>query len=212
MLRQLQKITATVAVVLLFTACSSLRASSIAPGTSIGPPAGGAVPGGVLVASITNANYTLTDVGLNVVGSGKYSVDVYSPDIGTGFTTFVVKLAVTMGDVGRISLSNFAGFTTDVFFAGPGVNASSVTRTANGSVVGFVFDPNVLTAGSTTGNLIIRTNSTNWASGSMSIIDGGSQDVISFSPVPLPAAAWAGMALMGLIGGHKLRLSRRLQA
>jgi hypothetical protein len=30
--------------------------------------------------------------------------------------------------------------------------------------------------------------------------------------VPLPAAAWAGMALMGVIGGHKLRLSRKAQA
>jgi len=31
-------------------------------------------------------------------------------------------------------------------------------------------------------------------------------------PVPLPMAAWAGMTLMGLITGHKLRQSRRLQA
>ena len=30
--------------------------------------------------------------------------------------------------------------------------------------------------------------------------------------VPLPAAAWAGMALMGVISGRKLRLSRRPQA
>jgi hypothetical protein len=34
---------------------------------------------------------------------------------------------------------------------------------------------------------------------------------VAAAPVPLPMAAWAGMALMGLVGANKFRLSRRVQ-
>jgi hypothetical protein len=34
---------------------------------------------------------------------------------------------------------------------------------------------------------------------------------VAAAAVPLPAAAWAGMALMGFVGANKFRLSRRVQ-
>ena len=210
MLRHIRGITAITAVVLLLTVCSSLRATVVAPGGSIGPPAViGSLPPGAATATISGG-YSMVDAFFNVTGTGTYSVKVWSPDTGTGFTTFVMNVAVATGEVGRLTMTNFAGFTTDVFAFGAGTNATTVDRSPTGGTVGFNF-ASALQPGASTVQFVIRTNSPTYATGSLQIIDGGVANEISFAPVPLPAAAWAGLALMGFVTAKKLHHSRRFQ-
>jgi hypothetical protein len=133
---------------------------------------------------------------------------------GAGDLTFVYQVTDITGDVARLSGSDYTGWLTDVgvspghapFVAGA-VSPATISRTADGSVVGFNFSPTLV--GATSLQLLIRTNATTFGSGSIGVIDGGGLTLVGFAPAPEPA--YAGLLLGGLFG-LGLLVARRFQA
>jgi len=169
-------------------------------------PSAGVLPGGAATATISG-NYTLKDVNNVTKGTGTYNASVWSPD-GSGGTSISVDFHVLTGLIATISLTNFDSYTTDVFSIGGGVNANDVSRSSDGETVTFSFRPDV-SAGQTSATFLIKTNAPNYAGGSIQFIDGGVGSAVGFSPVPLPATANMGLALLGGVGG--LGALRRLK-
>jgi hypothetical protein len=145
------------------------------------------------------------------VGTGDYTVQVYSPDAANGnLTTFVWGIKVTSGNVDRVTLTNFKGYSTDVYQDGSGINAIGVDVSPAGTL-GFDFP--LLFTGDVTSKFIVRTNAQSWTTGKIFFIDGGVASSASFAPaVPLPPAVWAGLSLMGLMGIKGYRRQRLIKA
>jgi hypothetical protein len=156
-------------------------------------------------------SYTLVDNLSVVQGTGTYDAWVYAPDSLTGFTTIVWDLQVATGDVGRVTLTNFGNYITDVYQdGGAGSNAVTVHRSSDGVGLQFDFGPGGITGN--TVKFIIKTNSPVYTAGSLAILDNGTDTVVGFSPVPLPPAVWAGLSLMGLMGIKGYRRQRLIKA
>jgi hypothetical protein len=218
MLRRLGRFAAlAVIAVLALSLTAQVRADSLGIGGMIGSPGLGAgLPTGGLAGALATipGAYTLIDSSSAIVGTGTYNAYVWSPDPDTGFTTIAFNFAHGTGDaLETVSLSSFGTYTTDVVAVGPGVNATTVTRSSNGNVLTFHFDGGVSTSSDT---FVIRTNSTIFSGGSIQFIDGGVSTDLSFSPVPLPATANMGLVLLGGIGGlgalRRLRNANRVEA
>jgi len=189
----------------------SASAASIAPGGSLGPPPLDPSPPLGVLASTTGGGYTLKDAGNNIVGTGTYTASVYSPDTATGKTTITFSLAVLTGEIEHVTLTNFAGFTTDVTEFGPGQNATGVQRSGgSGGIVSFDFISSLATPGGDlepgefSNTFVIRTNAPTFTGGFINFIDGGTGGAFSFSPasVPLPATASMGLALIVVLERH----------
>ena len=195
------KRTAPICAVALLLIGSTARATVIAPNSSFtGPAATALTPGGAVPAT-TGGAYTIGSD-----GAGTYSVRVYSPDADNGGrTTIWFTVNVTAGDLNRITLTNFTGFTTDVFKVA-GRDTTFVDRNV-GNTVGLNFNgPGVDGLGPTAGNntvtYLIRTNAPSYTGGTINLIDGGVTAQASFGPaVPLPAPVWMGLTLLGGAGG-----------
>jgi len=223
MLAWLKRLAAPVAAVAVFGlfAPTQSRADVVGVGGAIGSPS--VIPAGMLPSGFPSVptqelsgNYSQTNALSVVTGTGSYDIQVYSPDTNNGnLTTIVFTVGVTTGDVNRITLSNFGAYSTDVYVAsGAGTNALFVDRLSDGgTTLGFQFNqfPTVdgLNAGDTSATFVIRTNAPSYVPGSLSLIDGGTGNVISFAPVPVPAAVWGGVSLLGLLGGGRLWKRRR---
>jgi hypothetical protein len=188
-------------------------------------------PGGsVAAAAVPNPAPTiLADTGLEAFSFGSplstgtvreiVVADAGNP-FGAGKLSFVYQVRLTTGDVGRISGSSYAGFLTDVgvnvpiapFFTSGTAMPSTIDRSAAGDVVGFNFIPPVIPDGGssdTSFELIIRTDATTFAAGSIGVIDGGAQTLVGFAPsaVPEPASiVLLGLGAAGMCGyGWKRR-------
>jgi hypothetical protein len=75
----------------------------------------------------------------------------------------------------------------------------------------------LLAPGTTTAIFVIKTNATSYGFGThISIQDGGSQNLLGFAPVPLPATASMGFVLLGSLGGfgalRRLKNGNRVEA
>jgi len=127
--------------------------------------------------------------------------------------------------VNRITTVNFRGFTTNVGFVttdidglvGAGTGATAVNfvvgtqaptgadRSATpGSTIGFNFSGGTdnLTLGETSRTFVIRTNASNYGTGSTFFINGGVASVSSFQPIPEPgtyALMGAGLLALGMV-------------
>jgi hypothetical protein len=209
------------AVVLLSMAAS---AATLAPGSSVSP-----VPdlcGGTACLTFTvlqdtgKINFSLLDVFGNVKDTGDVVEHV---DQGSdGFLYFIYGFEVTSGNVGRISVTDYTGFSTDVgtlkaycltpeYCPNTGNTAPvSAGRSADGSSVYFDFGPLGVTAGNMAYDLVIRTNAQNWQPGSIALQDGGNGTVVGFSPaVPEPASmALFGSGLLGIAGVLRRKRAR----
>lgn len=122
--------------------------------------------------------------------------------------------------VGRLTMTNFAGFTTDVGyrmdnFDGAGLfldgtqSALSADRSSTGGTIGFGFGPGSgqINPGETSASLVIRTNAVNYTAGSVTTQNGAVFTTASFAPtggaVPEPGTYL--MMGLGLIGLAALR-------
>lgn len=173
---------------------------------------------GTVVASISGASYTELNAQNQIVGTGTYSAWVLSGDSQNSFhgLDFIIQVNRTSGDIGRVTTSPFDSFLVDAGVAttlngvaSPGsvIPINQDRNTSN--VIGFNFDPSILSGG--TEYLVIQTNAGGWQPGSISIIDSGTANVVGFAPIagPAPASLWGGAGLLGLMGIFAMR--RRMQ-
>lgn len=137
---------------------------------------------------------------------------------GQGTLDFYVQVSVgALSDpINRVTLYDFSGFTTDVghrldaygpFAIAGTIDPNEANRNASGSVVGFDFDLGDagLNQGTTSYTLVVRTNATAYDWGNVAVINGVSDNVRGFQPVPEPAT-------MAVIGIGVLALLRRKRA
>jgi hypothetical protein len=115
-------------------------------------------------------------------------------DTGTGDLDFLYYLeddSTSADTLGRLTASNFSGVTTDVgysSFYGGAVAPTLITRgSGTGDTIGFNFTPGGLPQDDLSYLLVIKTNATNFTTGNVSIIDGGTANVSSYEPTPEPA-------------------------
>ena len=186
-----------------------------APGGPIAVPVvGGALSTGVLQFSISGTYSLATGQ------TGTYTANVYRDSggpFGPGTETFAYQFTASAASgvlpIERVTMSNFAGFSTDVVIdpatniqgAGPVASklADSATRDATGSVVGFNFNPaNAVLGGQRSLTMVIRTNATAFIPGLFAFIDGSTDTEPGLAPanggpVPAPTSAATGL-LVGL--------------
>jgi hypothetical protein len=216
---------------LIFGTANLAQAGSLMAGKSIandGTPVG---PSLGIVADTGLKSYTLS----NAFDTGTYREVVFK-DAMTGHLTWAIQVSVKTGDVGRVTLSDFAGFAlnanalsgTNAGLAGLGFAASTaggdviagskaITRTANGVGVGFNFDSEVFTEDEVSMVMLIRTDTDLFTKGTINIIDTGTGTFDAFSPLPTPVVPEpATMTLLGIgiagMAGYGWRRRRNQKA
>jgi hypothetical protein len=209
--------TMALAAVLGLVAMSGVAsAGSLLPGTSIANDGNAATAsGGTLLADTGFEAYTLKDTFGHVKGTGFVREIVVKGDTsnpnGTSALTFIYQVKDTTGFVGHVSMTDYTGFATDASAvtaatqnandpAGTGAftatsspagllkGSTPINRTGDGSAVSFDFDDGKFGAGKVSAVMIIRTDSREFVTGSISVIDGGTGNVPGFAPGPEPAS------------------------
>jgi hypothetical protein len=180
---------------LLFFSSGALHAAPLLPGSTQGAAAENNPVGATLV--FTTGFVPFATATFN----GSLRSDVYTNDASSPFglnaLTFEYELINGAGSpdaIDRLTVSSFTGFQTDVSFRPvPGSTAPrTVTRSANGAVVGFDFNvPGFpLASNSVATPLVVQTTAINWMPVLASLIDGSVATVASVAPtgiVPEPA-------------------------
>lgn len=126
--------------------------------------------------------------------------------------------------VGRLTMTNFAGFTTDVGYRSDNWDGGGIfragtqgpvgaDRSASGGTVGFTFGSGwgQINPGETSSTMVIRTNAVNYTLGSVTTQNGAVYTASAFSPdggagVPEPstyAMIGAGLAAVGMLRRRK---------
>jgi len=185
----------------------------------------GDLTGGGTVTPDAMAN-PLTEAGFSVlaethgtfsspVETGTYSAYVVKETSGT--LDFVYQFAndsTSTSHIERMTAFNFANFTTNVgYVSGTGdVTPSSATRTTDGKVVGFNFlTGGSVSAGQSSDILVIKTNATEYTTGTYTFQNGGATTVAAYAPAlatPEPSsllsAGLGGIVLLGIVRRRRL--------
>jgi hypothetical protein len=176
--------------------CGVCQAVPIVPGSVQFPAA--AEPNPTLGSSLV---FSTGAVGFSTATfSGTLTSSVWSNDAtnpyGLDRMTFVYEIdnfAVSADEITRLSISDFDSFLTDASFA-PDDSATAptlITRSANGTVMGFNFVVPGLAPGSNSTLLVVQTNAATYQNTTASLIDGTVASVASLAPltvVPEPAS------------------------
>lgn len=187
---------------------AAAHATSLTPGSS--------VSGSTLTYGSDQVGYFNGTITNGVTAN--YAVAVYvdpSNVYCAGCLDFVYTLDVIDGSKGGaltdLAVQDFGGSLTDVGFSGSGTNPSSISRSADGSVIDFIFSG--LDVGFASSDLVIETNDTAFTFGSLAItdtVDGASGSYKSLDPVPTPEPAsilLLGTGLIGLAAAAKVKYS-----
>ncbi len=206
-------------VAMMFAMAPAAGANTVAPGGTTTNLS--ANPGDFPVTLLTSISGTFAGVATGSP-SGTYTASVFRNS--NGFLDFVYHFNNTGNRdvVDSVTMSNFAGFTTDLFVFGPGQDPDFGSRTAgNPSVVKFLFTPDndgdndQVGPGMSSDTLVIATNATNWEPGLFTFQNGDTDTVRAFEPtsgvvrtIPEPSS----MLLFGTgLSGLAATLRRRIK-
>ncbi len=193
------------------------KGAVILPGGVLNPPPNAAPLGNVFtVAGASFKNFTGVDSSGNTVFTGTASGAAYSYEANVipGGLTFVYGISNDLSSVDRIdqvTLSGFAGFTTDVGYISDGVSYSptSITRSADGSILRFNFAGNDIKQGNSSTTLVVRTNAPFAIPNTISIIDGGVATVAGVGPSVAGGTGTPEPASLGVLALGGVMLLRR---
>jgi len=214
----------------LLALMGSLLPISGAQALSLPPPSSGPVAfsgadnqavlgaGGTVVATLPGL-YTGVDVANATVFTGTYDSWVIRETSGT--LTFAYQIHNAGPNAPhRVTVSNYGNiFTADAFYdpnaVPPGTLVGStpgtlapVSADRDQGVIGFNFGSPFITTGTSTDIFYVRTNATDYGFGNMSVIDGGTANVLVFAPVaPEPGSivlAMIGISGLGMFGWQSL--------
>jgi len=133
-------------------------------------------------------------------GIEKITAFSYNPAIADGAfaDAFGAGVGVDMGYLVGGSIT--ANLAAAGFFVGAGTFAPDlVTRSADGTIVGFNFDAGAaIPGGGISSILVVRTHATTFTMGQGGVIDSQTANVSVYAPSPEPRLA--GLAAMGLLG------------
>lgn len=188
---------------------SPVSAAALPPGTALFGPSTETDPVGATSVTSLTAPFSVPGA-----FSGTLKTEVFSGDTSNllGGLTFVYTLTndgvAGTNSIGRLSISEFAGFSLDASYqipvAGGTVAPASIDRNPVGDVVGFNFVPvgtdpatGFLSPGMSSAALVVQTGVTSYATGTFgSLIDGGVGTVDAIVPVPEPSSV--ALTLIGL--------------
>jgi PEP-CTERM motif len=210
---------AGVMLVALVSLVPSASASLLSLGDTTAPDIFGVSPGGTKLADTTFLPYSTS------VYSGHYESMVFSDPANprcAGCLDFVYMFtsdATSIDPIHRATVTAFTGFETDVGYDNnsTGTAPQTVDRTVNGAVVGFNFLPMVhgvdpgVPPGGQSRVLVVYTNATTFAPGTLSLIDGQSINLKGFQPTVVPEPGTLlllGSGLAGLVGSRFVRKRR----
>lgn len=191
------RIALLLAVAVIFAMVPAAGADIIGPGgstTNLTPSTPSDLETGSPLASISGP-YVGAFVG---IPTGTYTAQVFGN--ASGGLDFVYSFSNTTGNVFAVSMSNFTGFTTDVFVTGTG-NAPLLASRPVASVITFNFQSatadNNVGPGQSSDTLVIATNATAFDTGAFSLLGAGTATVQAFAPTEAPVPEPSSMLLVG---------------
>jgi len=196
---------------------AAIHATPLVPGATIPAPpepdpVGGAVIAGGAAVPFLSGNYSGT------LTSTVISGDVSNPLGGLTFTYLISNNAGSLDSIERMTISSFAGFSTDVSFQVPavGVPPTFIDRNpAPGDVVGFSFfsapiGSGVILPGTNSALLVVQTDAPTFQPSFAHVLDGTTALVASYAPafgIPEPSTL-----VLAALGGLALLIYRRRRA
>jgi hypothetical protein len=188
-------------LVTAFIFASLVSATPITPGTNTTSP------------TLFSGSQGTTDTSISVpftiltVDAGTVSEWVVT-DSGTGDLDYIYQVDVTQGNVTSVTVSNFGslasvnvGYMTDGTYGSPGTGTVSQVSSgigANLGTIGFTLGTLGVNAPGFTDDLVVKTTSTTYTSGLISVQDSGATTISGLGPTPEPGSV--GLLLGGLFG------------
>jgi hypothetical protein len=208
-----------VGLVLAMLPTQTYATTLLPPGTCLGMCAGtlGTIDSvtfsGVIVASTTGA---VSFLGTNAQGQTRFTGKVEEEVVQdvSGLLDFVYQFEDLTGDaIATMSVTDYTGFVTNVgtnagnLITPPGgtVGPAEISRNISGGTISFDFLPNTPSGvgnGVETLELVVKTNATAFAAGSINFTDGGIATVLGFAPTvvtPTPEPSLAALLASGLL-------------
>jgi hypothetical protein len=178
---------------------------NLLPGGVLSPPPAEASPVGGSVLFNTGPVPFTAGTFSGTLTSTAISGDSSNPWGGLTFTYEIDNFSASGDEIARMTVSSFGLFVTDASYNSTtpvgGLAPMSITRSANGAVLGFNFLVPSLAPGSSSALLVVQTDSPGFVHTGASLIDGSSTTVSSLAPVPEPSTlCLAGLGLLGLLG------------
>jgi len=196
---------------------SAASATVIIPGQTINAGAGSIRPVGGVITDNTGPLPFASGSFSGTLTSMVITGDTSNPFGGLTFTYLLTNNAGSFDELERMTVGSYITIATDVDYRSTSVGQipTDFTRSVNGNVMGFDFQPVLgggnggLAPGSTARLLVVQTDATLYTSVLATIIDSGPAQVPSFAPVPGSGTAPEPATALLTIPTVALLLSRR---
>jgi hypothetical protein len=203
------------AALALAASATPAHAVILLPGTTT-PAVLSTGPAGAPLATLTSP-FTGTDALSNFHYSGTLVSQVFQESSASnplGGLTFVYDFtnnSISVDAIRRFTVTQFAGFTTDVSYDGTGsqggtVPPLTVDRSLDGNVIGYEFGTagvGGVAAGAGTVALVIRTDATNYTRVSAGFLNGAATNTVALGPTamtPEPSTVVGALIALPMVG------------